>query len=101
MCIRDSGHIEEPHTGKVIGLGGLAVREYIAEFTGDKFDETPADKPMARIPTDGPALRYGGVLFVEKEGFNPLLKESGILERYDLALASTCLLYTSPSPRDS
>jgi len=85
----DRGHIEEPHTGKVIGLGGLAVREYIAEFTGDKFDETPADKPMARIPTDGPALRYGGVLFVEKEGFNPLLKESGILERYDLALAST------------
>ena len=54
----------------MIGLGGLAVREYIAEFTGDKFDETPADKPMARIPTDGPALRYGGVLFVEKEGFN-------------------------------
>ncbi len=85
----DRGHLEEPHTGKVIGLGGLAVREYIRDFTTTNFDETPAEEPQIRIPTEGPALRYGGVLFVEKEGFNPLLKESGILERYDLALAST------------
>jgi hypothetical protein len=85
----DRGHLEEPHTGKVIGLGGLAVREYIGDFTTAQFDERPAEEPQVRIPTEGPALRYGGVLFVEKEGFNPLLKESGILERYDLALAST------------
>jgi hypothetical protein len=34
-------------------------------------------------------MRFGGVLFVEKEGFNQAIIESGLLDRYDIALAST------------
>jgi hypothetical protein len=36
-----------------------------------------------------PEERFAGLLFVEKEGFTELIRESGILERFDLALAST------------
>jgi hypothetical protein len=40
-------------------------------------------------PTSGPRHRYGGVLFVEKEGFGPLLDEARIGKKFDLAIAST------------
>jgi hypothetical protein len=36
-----------------------------------------------------PEHRFKGLLFVEKEGFTEQIAESGILERFDLALAST------------
>ena len=83
------GHITEPHTGEVVGLGGLEVREYIGDFTDEKFDETPEQNPPEAIHTKGPGLRYGAVLFVEKEGFDPLLKAAKIAERFDVAIAST------------
>jgi hypothetical protein len=83
------GHITEPHTGKVVGLGGLEVRSYADRFTDEIFDETPEQEPEVMIPTKGPGLRYGAVLFLEKEGFNPLLKAAQIAERFDLAIAST------------
>jgi DNA topoisomerase VI subunit A len=41
------------------------------------------------VETRGPGLRYGAVLFVEKEGFDPLLKAAKIAERFDVAIAST------------
>src|SRR5262249_54662445 len=37
----------------------------------------------------GPRHRYGAVLFIEKEGFLPLLRQERLAERYDLALMST------------
>jgi hypothetical protein len=40
-------------------------------------------------PTIGPKNRYSGLLFLEKEGFDPLLKEVQLAERYDLAIMST------------
>ena len=40
-------------------------------------------------PTKGPENRYKNVLFVEKEGFDPLLKASQIAERFDVAIMST------------
>lgn len=83
------GHIIEPHTGKVVGLGGLEVRSYIDRFTNEIFDETPEKEPEVMIPTRGPGLRYGAVLFLEKEGFNPLLKAAQIAKRFDVAIAST------------
>ena len=83
------GHIVEPHTGEMVGLGGLEVRKYISEFTNGVFSETPIIKPSRMIPTAGPGLRYGGILFIEKEGFSPLLKKARIAERYDVAIASS------------
>src|SRR6516225_7454982 len=40
-------------------------------------------------PTAGPKNRFGAVLFLEKEGFGPLLEEVRLAERYDLAIMST------------
>src|SRR5262249_25140282 len=39
--------------------------------------------------TSGPRNRYRFALFVEKEGFDPLLERAQIARRYDLALMST------------
>jgi hypothetical protein len=83
------GHITEPHTGKVVGLGGLEVRSYINRFTNGIVNKTPEISIEVMIPTKGPGLRYGGVLFLEKEGFNPLLEAAQIAERFDVAIAST------------
>ena len=83
------GHITEPHTGETVGLGGLEVRDYIGRFTNGQFDETPPPVINERISTTGPDLRYGAVLFIEKEGFDSLLEHAKIAERYDIAIAST------------
>ena len=83
------GHFTEPHTGEIIGLGGLEVRDYIARFTDGKFDQMPKQEPQIMVPTKGPGLRYGAILFIEKEGFTPLLEAAQIAERFDVAIASS------------
>ncbi len=40
-------------------------------------------------PTSGPQHRYRNILFVEKEGFDELLRTARIAERYDIAIMST------------
>jgi hypothetical protein len=83
----DRGHFTEPHTGRVIGLGTLPVREYIESFA------EPEIKPIsirgAHVATSGPEGRYSGILFCEKEGFEPIFEAAGLYERYDLAPMST------------
>ena len=83
----DRGHFAEPHTDHEIGLGTLPVREYIASF------QAPEIRPIAirgaHVATSGPEGRYSAVLFIEKEGFEPIFKAAGIYERFDLAPMST------------
>jgi hypothetical protein len=83
------GHLIEPHTEETIGLGGLEVRDYISKFTDGKIDETPFQKSMSMISTTGPLHRYGAILFIEKEGFFPLLEAAKIGDRFDVAIASS------------
>ncbi|MER2529117.1 MAG: DUF2399 domain-containing protein [Candidatus Competibacter denitrificans] len=85
----DRGHFTEPHTGRTIGIGTLAVRDYIRRWHGEISDPRPNAAFDTALGTTGPALRYRFALFVEKEGFNPLLERARIAERYDLALLST------------
>ena len=40
-------------------------------------------------PTSGPENRFKNILFVEKEGFNPLLETARIAEQFDIAIMST------------
>jgi hypothetical protein len=82
------GTFTEPHTGLSVGLGTLEVRKYVMgwHFTKPALD---APKLSTRFPTSGPLNRYRHVLFVEKEGFGPLLARHRIAERYDLAIMST------------
>ena len=83
------GHVTEPHTKKSVGLGGIEVMEYTKDWTGVEFSKFPAQKPTIKIETTGPALRFGAVLFIEKEGFDPILKDAGIAEKYDIGIMST------------
>ena len=84
----DRGHFAEPHTNHRIGVGTLAVRGYIRGWHQNIATDLAPSMPV-QLKTTGPALRYRFALFVEKEGFNPLLERAGIVERYDLALLST------------
>lgn len=59
------GELAEPHTGRIVRLGTREVAGY-----------------------ELPAYLYGAILYVEKEGFGPILRESKLAERYDLAIAS-------------
>jgi hypothetical protein len=81
------GHSIEPHTGREIGLGTLEVRGYVA----GKVKIGPAVSLGAdrMYPTHGPLHRYSTILFIEKEGFMPLLEAAQIAERFDVMIMST------------
>ncbi|MBC8229843.1 hypothetical protein H8E77_09875 [bacterium] len=83
------GHVTEPHTQKNVGLGGIEVMEYTKDWTGVEFETFPTGMPETKIKTTGPTLRFGAVLFIEKEGFDPILKDAGLAEKYDIAIMST------------
>jgi hypothetical protein len=83
----ERGDFVEPHTGQTVPLGTIAVREYL----GLRLPLGPAVSLSADVmyPTSGPENRYHNVLFVEKQGFDPLLEQARIAERYDIAIMST------------
>jgi DNA topoisomerase VI subunit B len=83
------GHLIEPHTGRQIDLGTLQVRHYVAGWIASISDEPFEVTLSHECPTRGPANRYRFALFVEKEGFYPLLERHHIADRYDLAIMST------------
>ena len=61
------GHFSEPHGGRVIGLGTIEVREYLAELHDPKI--VGADFSRAKVETLGPSGSFGALALVEKEGF--------------------------------
>ena len=82
------GHFTEPHgDGENVALGTLEVREYLNNIREPLFED--ASFKSAKIDTLGPDGNFGGVLFVEKEGFTPLFERVKLAERYDLAIMST------------
>jgi DNA topoisomerase VI subunit B len=85
----DRGQLIEPHTQYRIGLGTLAVRDYIRRWHAKVPSAVDAIELEHDCPTMGPANRYGFALFIEKEGFYPLLEAAQIAERWDLAIMST------------
>jgi DNA topoisomerase 6 subunit A-like protein len=78
------GHFAEPHTRREVALGTLEVRQYLGERPS--FDPPLCD---LAYPTAGPENRYGNVLFIEKEGFHPILQAARLQERFDTAIMST------------
>jgi len=83
------GHFEEPHTKLIVPLGTIEVREYLLGADVDVVDEPGCLGDASRFPTTGPDLRFGAVLFIEKEGFLPLFRKVKLAERYDIAIMST------------
>lgn len=82
----DRGHLTEPHTERRIGLGTLAVREYVEAYAKSELIEGGFADP--RISTHGPEGRFGALLYIEKEGFDPMLEQAKIANRFDLAVMS-------------
>jgi predicted nucleic acid-binding protein len=86
VAYSDRGHLKEPYTKREIGLGTVAVFDYIGGYHEPKLIE--AGFRDARVLTHGPAGCYGGILFIEKEGFNPLFEQVKLAERYGLVIMS-------------
>ncbi len=82
------GHLREPHTSKTVELGTLAVRQYIGCWRS-QVSATQYFDVASTIETHGPANRYRYALFVEKEGFDHLIKSANIQARFDIAVMST------------
>jgi hypothetical protein len=97
----DRGTFHEPHTGREVGLGTIAVREYLSdadERTERQFVDDHAPALSLHPVTDGPLNRFGAVLYIEKEGFLPAIRRARIPERFDLGLAS-CKGYSVKAAR--
>jgi hypothetical protein len=82
----DRGHLIEPHTKRVVGLGTRNVREYMNSW----HDPSVSDFFLAppNIVTSGPAGCYDAILYIEKEGFTELFEAARLPERFDIGLAS-------------
>jgi DNA topoisomerase VI subunit A len=79
------GTLIEPHTQKEIGVGTLKIDEYLR----DMGSVDPAIPEVdCEFPTCGPNNRYQALLYIEKEGFHPLLKAVKLAERFDIAIMS-------------
>jgi len=78
------GHFEEPHTRHRVELGTLEVRQYLG--LRPSFDPPKHSLPL--FPTVGPKNRFRYVLYIEKEGFHPILEAALLQERFDIALMS-------------
>ncbi len=81
------GHFTEPHGGESFGIGTLEVRSYLAGFNDPSV--TDAGFSQATVKTNGPSGNFGAVLFIEKEGFTPILEAAQIAKRFDVAIMST------------
>jgi DNA topoisomerase VI subunit A len=63
--------------------GNIRLKEIRpAEFESAKLKR-------ARVNTSGPDGGFGAVLFIEKEGFQPLFERVGLSEQHDIAIMST------------
>jgi hypothetical protein len=81
------GHFREPHGGAGFGLGHLEVRDYLSGLHDAELVD--AELSQGKIKTYGPSGNFGAVLFVEKEGFDPLLKAARTANKFDISIMST------------
>jgi hypothetical protein len=81
------GHFEEPHTNRRIGCGTIEVGNYLHKMQEPEI--IPAEFSDTNVEIIGPDGGFSGVLFCEKEGFNPLFKAVNLANRYDLMIVST------------
>jgi DNA topoisomerase VI subunit B len=84
----DRGSATEPHTGRVIDLGTVGVRDHLKQALNDP-EASSARLARAFVETFGPRGRYSAVLFIEKEGFEPLIRATRIRDRFDVLTMST------------
>jgi DNA topoisomerase 6 subunit A-like protein len=81
------GHLEEPHTNRRIGVGTIEIGNYLHAMKDPEI--VPAEFSDASVEIIGPSGNLSGILFCEKEGFNPLFKAVNLANRHDLMIIST------------
>jgi hypothetical protein len=81
------GHLIEPHGGKIVNLGTNEVRDYLRKLHDPKLIDSAFS--TANIDFLGPKHNFGALLFIEKEGFGPLIHRAAIPDRFDIAVMST------------
>ena len=81
------GHLEEPHTNRRIGVGTIEIGNYLNAAKEPEIVQ--AEFSDASVDIIGPSGNLSGVLFCEKEGFNPLFKAVNLANRHDLMIIST------------
>jgi hypothetical protein len=72
---------------RTMAVGTLEVRDYLDRYGEPKRKD--AEIRGAMFEFYGPRGNFGALLFIEKEGFTPLLRAAQIAEKYDLAIIST------------
>ncbi len=78
------GYFYNPVLGKELPLGTIDVIDHINSIQQNRiYQET---ETIYSIPDE---LQFNHVLFIEKQGFNIILKESGLLNRLNLGIMST------------
>jgi hypothetical protein len=86
----DRGHFNEPHTGLTFGLGTINVRNYLSNVASRRSpDFIDAGLTDAIVSTYGPVGSFSALLFIEKEGFDELLRAVNVADRYDIATMSS------------
>jgi len=80
------GHFEEPHTNRRIGCGTLEVNNYLAAIREPGI--VVPEFSDAGVDIIGPSGGFGAIMYVEKEGFDPLFKAVHLANRYDLMIIS-------------
>jgi hypothetical protein len=83
------GSLIEPHTGTETAIGTLEVRQYLNGHGAAQRSTSIGLREESRFPTHGPENRYKAILFIEKEGFDPLLRAVNIAAHFDIAIMST------------
>jgi hypothetical protein len=81
------GHFWEAHTNRSIGCGTIEVGNYLRAAREPRIFH--ADFSSASIDVIGASGNLSGILFCEKEGFNPLFRAANLANRHDLMIVST------------
>lgn len=82
------GHFVEPHGGHSFGVGTVQVDAYLKSIQDDP-ELVDAELAQACVKLRGPKENFGACLFIEKEGFDPLLHQAQIANKFDIAIMST------------
>jgi hypothetical protein len=84
------GTLTIPNTGydTRIPCGTVAVEEHLGEAAARVKTFAGLDLFPVEWPSLAEGQRYQAVLYIEKEGFDPQLREARLAERFDLAIVS-------------
>jgi hypothetical protein len=86
------GTLSIPNTGRDLRIpcGTIAIEEHLLKAGAERqpFDDLTKVAVKVEWPSLAEGQRYQGVLYIEKEGFDPQLREADIANRFDIAIIS-------------